>query len=143
MQSCYSQETEGTLEDVCERIESAAVAHQFKVFSRQSVDELIGAQGTDGGLDGRVIEIGHHDLFRIALQYDPSLVPLMTFRISVWRQPEKVRVSTVLRNSLVTTVHNPEIQSVADSAQTALKRVIDSACGTQTRLDRVLQWNMC
>jgi hypothetical protein len=143
MQSCYWQETEGALADVCQKIERAAVAHHFTVFSRQNVEEMLGAYGTDAGLECRVIEIGHHALFQIALQYDPSLLPFMTFRISVAQQPEKVRVSTLLHNSLGDTIRNPEIRGVAESAKTAVKCVIDSVCRPRTRLDHVLKWNMC
>ena len=124
----YSREANGTIEEVSEKINTAATANKFGVLGVHDLKQKMAAKGVDFGPECRVFEVCSPLLAKELLTLDLSVSTVLPCRISLYQDGSKVKVAAISPTALIALFNNQALELAAKKAEQAIINIIDQAC---------------
>ena len=143
MRNLYSQETESSIQAVCDALATGAARYGLTLLSVKTVDGPADLHREGAPQECRIAMALSPALMRRALAVDTGLLPLATFAVHIIRNGGKVSVSTVLSNGSTERLADAQLRRDLASADEALKRLITTSCAAPEAFVGALNWNMC
>jgi uncharacterized protein (DUF302 family) len=124
----YVRETNKSVDEVCNKIQEAAVQNKFGVIAVIDLKEKMAAKGVQFGPQCRIIEVCNPMQAKKVLEKNMTISSALPCRISVYQEAGKVKVITLRPTVLFNLFGNPELEQVAKDVEDTLLRIIDAAC---------------
>jgi len=124
----YVRETNKSVDEVCNKIQEAAVQNKFGVIAVIDLKEKMAAKGVQFGPQCRIIEVCNPMQAKQVLEKNMTISSALPCRISVYQEAGKVKVITLRPTVLFNLFGNPELEQVAKDVEDTLLRIIDAAC---------------
>ena len=124
----YVRETNKSVDEVCNKIQEAAVQNKFGVIAVIDLKEKMAAKGVQFGPQCRIIEVCNPMQAKKVLEKNMTISSALPCRISVYQEAGKVKVITLRPTILFNLFGNPELEQVAKDVEDTLLRIIDAAC---------------
>ncbi|MBL1218080.1 MAG: DUF302 domain-containing protein [Planctomycetes bacterium] len=128
----YSKTTSnGTVSDVCGRVEQASLDNKFGVLGRHNLREKMQEKGVAFDRDCIVLEVCNPHVASQALGVHMGVSTLLPCRISVYQEKQgsqTVHVSTMKPCALLGLMTMPGLDTFASEVEAALVKIIDEAC---------------
>ena len=124
----YVRETNKSVDEVCSKIQEAAVQNKFGVIAVIDLKEKMAAKGVQFGPQCRIIEVCNPMQAKQVLEKNMTISSALPCRISVYQEAGKVKVITLRPTILFNLFGNPELEQVAKDVEDTLLRIIDAAC---------------
>ena len=124
----YVRETNKSVDEVCNKIQEAAVQNKFGVIAVIDLKEKMAAKGVQFGPQCRIIEICNPMQAKKVLEKNMTISSALPCRISVYQEAGKVKIITLRPTVLFNLFGNPELEPVAKDVEDTLLRIIDAAC---------------
>ena len=124
----YVRETNKSVDEVCNKIQEAAVQNKFGVIAVIDLKEKMAVKGVQFGPQCRIIEVCNPMQAKKVLEKNMTLSSVLPCRISVYQEAGKVKVITLRPTVLFNFFGNPELEPIAKDVEDTLLRIIDAAC---------------
>ena len=124
----YVKETDKSIDEVCNKIQEAAVQNKFGVIAVIDLKEKMAAKGVQFGPQCRIIEVCNPMQAKKVLEKNMTISSALPCRISVYQEAGKVKIITLRPTVLFNLFGNPELEPVAKDVEDTLLRIIDAAC---------------
>jgi uncharacterized protein (DUF302 family) len=124
----YVRETNKSVDEVCNKIQEAAVQNKFGVIAVIDLKEKMAAKGVQFGPQCRIIEVCNPMQAKKVLEKNMTISSALPCRISVYQEAGKVKVITLRPTVLFNLFGNPELEPIAKDVEDTLLRIIDAAC---------------
>jgi uncharacterized protein (DUF302 family) len=124
----YVRETNKSIDEVCNKIQEAAVQNKFGVIAVIDLKEKMAAKGVQFGPQCRIIEVCNPMQAKKVLEKNMTISSALPCRISVYQEAGKVKVITLRPTVLFNLFGNPELEPIARDVEDTLLRIIDAAC---------------
>jgi len=124
----YVRETNKSVDEVCSKIQEAAVQNKFGVIAVIDLKEKMAAKGVQFGPQCRIIEVCNPMQAKKVLEKNMTISSALPCRISVYQEAGKVKVITLRPTVLFNLFGNPELEPIAKDVEDTLLRIIDAAC---------------
>ena len=125
----YVKEAMGSVDEVCKKVEAAAVANQFGVLGSIDLKAKMNAKGVAFGPEVRVVEVCSPTHAKMALEAGMVISTALPCRISVYQEGGKVQVATLKPTALLDMFGKPGLTQLAQEVEAVILRIIDTACG--------------
>jgi uncharacterized protein (DUF302 family) len=124
----YVRESNKSIDEVCSKIQEAAVQNKFGVLAVIDLKEKMAAKGVQFGPQCRIIEVCNPMQAKKVLEKNMTISSALPCRISVYEEANKVKIVTLMPTVLLNLFGNPELAPVAKDVEDTMLRIIDSAC---------------
>jgi len=124
----YMREAVGSVDDICKKIQDAAVQNKFGVLAVIDLKEKMASKGVEFGPECRIIEVCNPMQAKKVLEANMSISTALPCRISVYQESGKVKIVTLKPTVVLGLFGSPEIAAVAKQVEDTIVRIIDSAC---------------
>ena len=124
----YVRETNKSVDEVCNKIQEAAIQNKFGVIAIIDLKEKMAAKGVQFGPQCRIIEVCNPMQAKKVLEKNMTISSALPCRISVYQEAGKVKVITLRPTVLFNLFGNPELEPVAKDVEDTMLSIIDAAC---------------
>ncbi|MBI5091083.1 MAG: DUF302 domain-containing protein [Candidatus Hydrogenedentes bacterium] len=124
----YTRDAQGTVDQVCERLEEAVTRNHFGVLGMHNLKEKMASKGVEFGPECRVFEVCNPVQAKKVLEANMAIANALPCRICVYEERGAVRVSTIRPTAILGLFGDAQLQEVAYEVETTLERIIDEAC---------------
>lgn len=125
----YEKRTDGTVDEVGERLQRAAAEHEFGVLGIVDIKDKMNSKGVEFGPQCRIYEVCHPERAKRVLEKKLEISTALPCRISVYEESGGVTVSTMLPTQMLDMFGEPELRPVAESVERDIKAIIDDTVG--------------
>jgi uncharacterized protein (DUF302 family) len=116
-----------TIDQVCQDLERAVVAHKFGVMTIHNLKETMKKKGVEFDRECRIFEVCNPHQAKRVLEKNMQLSTALPCRISVFTKGDKVKLATLKPTALISQFNVPELQSVAEEVEETLIRIMRDA----------------
>ena len=116
-----------TIDQVCQDLERAVVAHKFGVMTIHNLKETMKKKGVEFDRECRIFEVCNPHQAKRVLEKNMQLSTALPCRISVFTKGDKVKLATLKPTALMLQFNVPELQSVAKEVEETLIRIMREA----------------
>lgn len=124
----YARESQKTLDQVVEKLESAVTEHGFGILGVYDLKEKLAAKGVSFNRECRVFEVCNPLQAKKVLDVDISIANALPCRICVYEQDGKVCVSMIKPTFMLDLFHKAELKGVAKEVEDTMVQIINRAC---------------
>lgn len=124
----YVREAKGPIDEVAEKVASAAAENSFGVLGVHDLKAKMNAKGVPFDGECRIFEVCNPTKAKTVLEADMSISNALPCRISVYEEGGKVKVSTLKPTALLGLFERAELEPIAKEVEEAMIRIIDAAC---------------
>ncbi|HOV77531.1 MAG TPA: DUF302 domain-containing protein [Sedimentisphaerales bacterium] len=125
----YIKEAKGSVREVGEKLTAAAAANKFGVLVTHDLRQKMADKGVEFHGQCLIFEVCNPMQAKQVLEADPSISTALPCRISVYEEGGKVKVATIKPTALLGLFGRHELDGAALEVETAMIRMIDTACG--------------
>jgi uncharacterized protein (DUF302 family) len=125
----FEVESSKTIEQVCQDLEKAVVAHKFGVMTVHNLKETMKKKGVELDRECRIFEVCNPHQARKVLERNMEISTALPCRISVFIEGNKVKLATLKPTALVLQFNAPELQDVAREVEDTLIQIMKEASG--------------
>jgi len=122
------KEAKGSVDEVCKKVEAAAVASKFGVLGTIDLKAKMNAKGVAFGPEVRVVEVCSPTHAKMALEAGMVISTALPCRISVYQEGGKVQVATLRPTVLLDMFGKPGLNQLAQEVEAVIVGIIDTAC---------------
>lgn len=123
----YEKLSSKSMAEIDLALRAEAGRRRFGVLHVHDLQQTLRNKDVEYGKQCCVFEICHPGQAKRVLEANVSLASMLPCRISVFAVPEGLMISTILPTALLTIFGDPELESVAQEVEVALKAMIDEA----------------
>ena len=123
----YTVETSKTIEEVARDLEAAVARHRYGVMGVHNLREAMRSKGVAYEGACLIFEVCNPHQAKKVLEAHPEISTALPCRISVYKEGEKVKLSTVRPTSLIQFFRAPDISEVAADVEDVLTAIMDEA----------------
>ena len=123
----YEKLSSKSMAEIDLALRAEAGLHRFGVLHVHDLQQAMKNKGVEYSRQCCVFEICNPAQAKRVLETNASLASMLPCRISVFEVPEGLMISTILPTALLTIFGDPELESVAEEVEIALKAMIDGA----------------
>jgi uncharacterized protein (DUF302 family) len=116
-----------TIDQVCQDLERAVVAHKFGVMTIHNLKETMKKKGVEFDRECRIFEVCNPHQAKRVLEKNMQLSTALPCRISVFTKGDKVKLATLKPTALISQFNVPELQPVAEEVEETLIRIMRDA----------------
>lgn len=123
--------TNGTVSDVCGRVEQASIDNKFGVLGQINLRAKMKEKGVDFDRDCVVIEVCNPQIANRALRTHMGVSTLLPCRISVFQEEpgsKTIHVATMKPGALLGLMTIPGLDAFASEVEATLVKIIDEVC---------------
>ena len=124
----YEQQAHGALEEVVERLTSAAAEHKFGIISQLDLRGKMHEKGIEFGHTCWILEVCNPMQAKQVLETDIRLANLLPCRIAIYEKDGQLMVGTIRPSWMIRMLGTEALAPVANEVEDALISIIDSAC---------------
>ena len=124
----YVKEAQGSVDEVCKKVEAAAAANRFGVLGTIDLKARMNAKGVAFGPEVRVVEVCSPTHAKMALEAGMVISTALPCRISVYQEGGKVQVATLRPTVLLDMFGKPGLNQLAQEVEAVIVGIIDTAC---------------
>jgi uncharacterized protein (DUF302 family) len=124
----YVKQAHGSVDDVAERVQSAAAIHRFNILAMHDLKEKLASQGVALALECRVFEMCNALRAKKALEASPAVSTALPMRISVYEDAGRVKVAMIRPLSMLEMIGDRDLMSLAREVEQTMIDIIDDAC---------------
>ncbi len=125
----FEVESNKTIEQVCQDLEKAVVAHKFGVMTVHNLKETMKKKGVEFDRECRIFEVCNPHQAKKVLETKMEISTALPCRISVFIEGNKVKLATLKPTALVSQFNAPELQDVAREVEETLIQIMKEASG--------------
>jgi len=125
----FEVESNKTIEQVCQDLEKAVVAHKFGVMTVHNLKETMKKKGVEFDRECRIFEVCNPHQAKKVLERSMEISTALPCRISVFIEGNKVKLATLKPTALVAQFNAPELQDVAREVEETLIQIMKEASG--------------
>lgn len=125
----YAKKATGTVQEVCQHLETAVTGNQFGVLGVHDLKEKMESKGLEFGPQCLVYEVCNPQQAKKVLEADMSVANALPCRICVYEQGGEVVVSTLKPTAVLGLFGTAGLESVASEVEATITRIIDQTCG--------------
>jgi uncharacterized protein (DUF302 family) len=125
----FEVESNKTIEQVCQDLEKAVVAHKFGVMTVHNLKETMKKKGVEFDRECRIFEVCNPHQAKKVLERRMEISTALPCRISVFIEGNKVKLATLKPTALVSQFNAPELQDVAREVEETLIQIMKEASG--------------
>ncbi len=126
----YEKETNGSIDEVCQRIQEATLYNKFGVIAVINLKEKMTGKGVPFGPECRIIEVCNPKQAKQVLEANMTISTALPCRISVYEEGGKVKVVTLKPTAVLKLFGNPQLEPIAQQVEDTIVNIINSACET-------------
>jgi uncharacterized protein (DUF302 family) len=124
----YVREAQGSVEEVTNKLETAATENKLEVFGFHDLKQTLNAKGVEFGRECRILEVCNPGQAKEVLEADLVISNVLPCRISVYEAGGKVEISMLKPTSVLSLLRRPGLQNLAQEVEDTMIRIIDTAC---------------
>ena len=125
----YTRETDGSVQDVLERLGQSIKEHHFGVLGQIDLKSKMADKGVPFDHECVILEVCNPKQAKKVLEQNLAVSTSLPCRISVYEQDGKVTVATVKPTVLLGMYEGSEaLKPVAEDVEKTLIAIIDAAC---------------
>jgi uncharacterized protein (DUF302 family) len=123
----FKMESRKTIDQVCQDLEKATVAHKFGVMTIHNLKETMNKKGVTFERECRIFEVCNPQQAKKVLEQEMELSTALPCRISVYTKGDKVVLATLKPTVLVTQFNIPDLLPIAKEVEEILIQIIKEA----------------
>ena len=123
----FKVESSKKMDQVCQDLEKAVVAHKFGVMTVHDLNETMRKKGVQFERPCRIFEVCNPHQAKKVLEKNMDLSAFLPCRISVFTEGEKVILATLRPTALISLINIPEVQPVAQEVEEPLAQIMKEA----------------
>jgi uncharacterized protein (DUF302 family) len=123
----FEVESRKGIDQVCEDLEKAVVAHKFGVMTVHNLKETMKKKGVEFDRDCRIFEVCNPHQAKKVLEKAMEISTALPCRISVYTEGGKVKLATLKPTALVSQFNVPELEGVAKEVEETLIQIMQEA----------------
>jgi uncharacterized protein (DUF302 family) len=127
MAMLFEIESAKTIDQVCQDLEKAVVAHKFGVMTVHNLKETMKKKGVEFDRECRIFEVCNPHQAKRVLERNMQVSTALPCRISVFSDGGKVRLATLKPTALITHFNVPELQPVAQEVEDTIIEIMRDA----------------
>jgi uncharacterized protein (DUF302 family) len=124
----YIKQAKGTMDEVAQKLTTAAASHNFGILGVHNLKEKIIAKGLTFGPECQVFEVCNPAHAKSVLEANLAIANALPCRICVYEEDGKVKVSTLKPTAMLALFQAEGVESVAREVEAAMTSIIDEAC---------------
>lgn len=126
----YEVDSRKTLEEIERDLKEAAARHKFGVLAVHDLKQTLANKGVEYAAECRVYEICNPQQAKRALEASGGAVSsALPCRISVYREEQGYRVSTMLPTAMMSALGKPGLEAVAGEVERDMREMMEEAAG--------------
>jgi uncharacterized protein (DUF302 family) len=123
----YEKLSSKSMAEIDLALRAEAGRRRFGVLHVHDLQQAMRNKDVEYGAQCCVFELCNPVMAQRVLEANASLASMLPCRISVFGVPDGLMISTILPTALLTIFGDPELESVAEEVEIALKAMIDEA----------------
>jgi uncharacterized protein (DUF302 family) len=123
----FEMESTKTIDQVCQDLEKAVVAHKFGVMAIHNLKETMKKKGVEFEKECRIFEVCNPHQAKKVLERNMEISTALPCRISVYTEGDKVKLATLRPTVLVSQFNVPDLQPVAREVEDILIQIMKEA----------------
>ena len=124
----YIVETEKSVTDAMEALQSAIARHQYGVLHVRDLRQTLQKKGHELGSECFVLEVCNPKQAVAVLREDISMNMALPCRVSVYQESGRTKIGTILPSAMLGMLStSPGLQDVARAVEKDLKQIIDES----------------
>ena len=123
----FEVESRKAIDQVCQDLEKAVVAHKFGVMTVHDLKETMKKKGVEFDRDCRIFEVCNPHQAKKVLEKAMEISTALPCRISVYTEGGKVKLATLKPTALVSQFNVPELEGVAKEVEETLIQIMKEA----------------
>lgn len=127
MNMLFKVETKKTIDQVCQDLEKAVVAHKFGIMTIHNLKETMNKKGVAFERECRIFEVCNPQQAKKVLEREMEMSTALPCRISVYTEGDRVKLATLKPTFLVSQFNIPDLQSIAKEVEEILIQIIKEA----------------
>ncbi len=120
-------ESQKKLDQVCQDLEKAVAANKFGVMAVHNLNETMAKKGVTFDRPCRIFEVCNPHQAKKVLEKNINISTFLPCRISVFKEGEKVMLTTLKPTELISHFDAPELMPVAQEVEEALTKIMREA----------------
>lgn len=123
----FNIESKKTIDQVCQDLEKAVVAHKFGVMTIHNLKETMNKNGVAFERECRIFEVCNPQQAKKVLEREMEMSTALPCRISVYTEGDKVKLATLKPTALVSQLNIPDLQPTAKEVEEILIQIMKEA----------------
>lgn len=123
-------ESHRTMEEIDQALHQAAARQQFGILAVHNIRETMQKKGVDFGGECVIYEVCNPVQAKKVLEANPSISTALPCRISLYRAGDRCKLATILPTAMLGLFQTPELRSVAEEVESAIRAMMQEAAGT-------------
>lgn len=123
----FKIESKKTIDQVCQDLEKAVVAHKFGVMTIHNLKETMNKKGIAFERECRIFEVCNPQQAKKVLEREMEMSTALPCRISVYTEGDKVKLATLKPTALVSQLNIPDLQPTAKEVEEILILIMKEA----------------
>ncbi len=123
----FKVESSKKMDQVCQDLEKAVVAHKFGVMTVHDLNETMSKKGVRFERPCRIFEVCNPYQAKKVLERNMNLSAFLPCRISVFTEGERIIMATLKPTELISLMNMPDLQPVAQEVEETLVRIMQEA----------------
>jgi uncharacterized protein (DUF302 family) len=123
----FKVESKKTIDQVCQDLEKAVVAHKFGVMTIHNLKESMNKKGVEFKQECRIFEVCNPQQAKKVLEQEMDMSTALPCRISVYTEGGKVKLATLKPTALVSQFNIPDLQPTAKEVEEILIQIMKEA----------------
>ncbi len=123
----YEVSTRKSLEEIDRALHEAAARHKFGILTVHDLKETMRLKGVDFSRDCRIYEVCNPQQAKRVLEAEGAISTALPCRISVYACEDGYRIATLLPTAVLGLFGKPELKSVAEEVEAAIRAMVDEA----------------
>lgn len=123
----FKVESKKTIDQVCQDLEKAVVAHKFGVMTIHNLKETMNKKGVTFKEECRIFEVCNPQQAKKVLEREMEMSTALPCRISVYTEGDKVKLATLKPTALVSQFNIPDLQPIAREVEEILIQIMKEA----------------
>jgi len=124
----YERDTNGTVDEVCEKLCEATVAHHFGVLGIHDLKQKMADKGVSFARECRIIEVCNPYQAKAVLESNMAISTALPCRIAIYEEGHTVKVSTLKPTAVLALYSSDDLSSIAGEVEDTIIQIIDAAC---------------
>lgn len=123
----FRVESKKTIDQVCQDLEKAVMAHKFGVMTIHNLKETMNKKGVDFKQECRIFEVCNPQQAKKVLEREMEMSTALPCRISVYIEGDKVKLATLKPTALVSQLNILDLQPIAKEVEEILIQIMKEA----------------
>src|SRR5438067_952704 len=124
----YVKQASGSVDDVSEKVLSAAACHHFGVIAMHDLRQRMQDQAVEFTPECRVFEMCNARRAKQALEANPAISTVLPARISVYEEAGTVKVAMIRPTAMLELIGDRSLMRLAREVEQAMVEIVDEAC---------------